>query len=93
MKFKVGQEVAYIMKNCPEIGLIHGKVYEVLGTNECACSQQIDIGITHDKAFCYCEDCGEITNIDERYFFSSEGFIPVIKISVSEFIAAALPQN
>lgn len=88
MDFKVGQEVCYIERSCPEIGLIKDHIYTVLQVDSCNCGQCIYIGIDHKDPFTYCADCGQIINIDDRWFFSSQGFIPVVRIDILEAIPA-----
>lgn len=79
MVMNIGQKVVYIEKNLPEIGLIKGQIYQVLDVLECNCKTgpHIDVGITGYHPFSYCNDCGAIVNIDERWFFSHTGFRPI----------------
>lgn len=82
---KVGQRVVYIQRDLPEIGLINGKIYQVYEVLDCNCKTgpHIDVGITGDHPFSYCNDCGAIINIDDRWFFSHTGFRPVEEVEQS----------
>lgn len=73
---KVGQKVVYIQKDCPEIGLIKNKIYTIFAVAECNCKDGlcIDVGITTDRPFVYCDICNSIISVDDRYFFDHSGF-------------------
>jgi hypothetical protein len=79
-KFKVGQKVVYVERTLPEIGLFKNEVYEVLGVAECGCDSHIDVG-SHfkDHTFTYCDECGNIINVGEEWYFSESGFRPVVE--------------
>lgn len=72
---KVGDKVVYIERSLPSIGLINGKIYTILSTEECCCKDGlcIDIGLTQDQ-FTVCVYCNTIINMDDRYMFDHKGF-------------------
>ncbi len=75
----VGSKVVYIEKEMPELGLINGKTYTVLGMADCGTvghSFCIDVGIKvpPDKKFVICEDCLNIIHIGEEYYLDHTGF-------------------
>lgn len=72
---KVGDKVVYIMKSLPDIGLVNGKIYTILSTENCLCKDGlcIDVGITQDK-FTVCGHCYTIINMDDRWMFDHTGF-------------------
>jgi hypothetical protein len=82
MDFKVGQEIYYAGESIPERNLFSGTIYRVRGIEYCKCGQLVDIGITHESSFCYCNQCGDIINIDDRLFFDSYIFIPVRRVNI-----------
>ena len=65
------------MPSVPEVGLINGNVYTVIGSEDCQCGQNIYVGIDLPKGelMTICAPgCGQIINLDDRYFFSHEAF-------------------
>jgi hypothetical protein len=83
--FKVGQKVVYVQRDLPGIGLIKGKVYEVLAVEFC-CEQSIDVGIVHTGPFTYCGQCGAIINIDDRNFISHDWFRPLVEVTIEQWL-------
>lgn len=80
---KSGDKVVYIQKSLPGIGLIKNNIYEILETTLCNCVNglHLNVGISMPESspFSYCQTCGAILNIDERWFLHHSGFAPVSK--------------